>query len=364
MKGSFQMALLWLNLIIVFLLSFFSRYAATPLMESGSPVEIRPNKLLVTGALMALVCISGLRSNIGDTLAYIDIYTSNDFTWQYVMSQKDIGFGLFQMQLKNLSQDPQLLIFSTALITNVLVVTVLYKYSRMLDLSLYVYITGGLFLVSMNGIRQMLAAAIIFTATKLLIEGRWKGYFLVVICASFFHQSAFILLPLYFVVRTKAWSKSTVALVLLAVTAVIGFDQFINILFSAIENTQYAEYKNFDEGGANFLRVLINAIPLVIAYLGRERLRELFPESDYIVNMTLLGFVFMIVSTQNWIFARFTIYFGLYQLILISWLVKLFREKDQKVVYYGILAFYFVYFYYEHVVTLNIIYKSDFLNWF
>ena len=31
-------------------------------------------------------------------------------------------------------------------------------------------------LVSMNGIRQVLAAAIIFTATKYLIEGNWIKY--------------------------------------------------------------------------------------------------------------------------------------------------------------------------------------------
>ena len=59
--------------------------------------------------------------------------------------------------------------------------------------------------------------------------------------------------------------------------------------------------------------------------------------------MSLLGLVFMIISTQNWIFARFSIYFGLYQLILISWIIKLFTEKDQKLIYYAILVFYFIY---------------------
>lgn len=47
--------------------------------------------------------------------------------------------------IKSISDDPQVLIFTTALITNTLIVIVLYKYSRMLELSLYVYITGGLF---------------------------------------------------------------------------------------------------------------------------------------------------------------------------------------------------------------------------
>lgn len=70
----------------------------------------------------------------------------------------------------------------------------------------------------------------------------------------------------------------------------------------------------------------------------------------------------MAIATQNWIFARFTIYFGLYNVILMSWVISLFAKKQQKLVYYLVIGFYFVYFYYENVVTLDIIYKSDFLK--
>ena len=121
-------------------------------------------------------------------------------------------------------------------------------------------------------------------------------------------------------------------------------------------------YANSNEGGANIIRVAVNAAPLVIAYFGRERLRQIFPQSDYIVNLSILSLVFMIISTQNWIFARFNIYFDLYQLILISWVVKLFHEKDQKFVYYAILVCFFFYYYYENVISLNIVYKSDFFG--
>lgn len=357
------MTFLWINLAVVFILAFFSRYFSSPVLITnylGSAFFIKHNKLLVVGSVLSLVLISGLRSDIGDTYFYKHIYEMNDFTWEYIKSQKDQGFGILQMLLKKVSDDPQFLIFTTALITNILIVTVLYKYSRMLEVSLYVYITGGLFLVSMNGIRQVLAAAIVFTAIKFLIEGKWVHYTLVVLLASTFHQSALVLIPIYFVVRFKAWSKATAALVLLAIVIVIGFDQFSSTLFSTIENTQYGHYSNFKEGGANPLRVVVEAAPLLIAYLGRDQLREIFPKSDIIVNMALIGFVFMLISTQNWIFARFSIYFSLYQLILISWIVKLFKEKDQKLVYYGMILCYFVYYYYESVLSLGIVYESDY----
>jgi transmembrane protein EpsG len=354
------MGILWVNLVIVYMFSFISRYLASP--DLSRSTFVKPDKSMVLIVISALVLVSGLRRNIGDTYFYKHIYESNNFTWEYSLAQREIGFALLQKLLKVFSTDPQILVFVTALITNVLIVLVLYKYSRFFELSIYVYITSGMYIVSMNGIRQYVAAAIIFTATKYLLDGNWKMYMLIILVASTFHQTALILIPIYFIVRRKAWTGVTFALLFSAIIFTLGFNQLSGLLFSAIEQSDFAHYQNFGEGGANVLRVVVQAAPLVFAYLGRERLRRLFPGSDYIVNMALLGVVFMVVATQNWIFARFSIYFGLYSLILISWVIKLVAEKQQRIVYYGILLFYAVYFYYENAIALGLVYRSDFFG--
>ncbi|HHT7240182.1 MULTISPECIES: EpsG family protein [Bacillus cereus group] len=353
------MTILWMNLFIVFILAFFARYFAMPV--TTGIVMLKPNRLLILMGTTSLVLVSGFRNNIGDTYFYMHAFKVTDFNWENVQDSKNIGFSILQMILKMYTNDPQVLIFITALITNILIVAVLYKYSQMIELSLYVYIASGMYLVSMNGVRQYLTAAIIFAATKYILDGNWKKYFLIVLFASTFHQSALVLIPIFFVIRRKAWSTITFILLFFAVLIVIGFNQFAEVLFATIGDSQYGHYKDFQEGGANILRVAVEATPLILAFIGRHKLRELFPQSDYIVNMALLGLVFMIISTQNWIFARFSIYFGLYQLILISWVVKLFTRKDQKFIYYSILVFYFIYFIYEHIITLGIVYRSSYL---
>ncbi|AXY10760.1 EpsG family protein [Bacillus thuringiensis LM1212] len=352
------MTILWINLAIVFILAFFARYFAIPV--TNSLTLIKPNRLLIIMAALSLVLVAGLRNNIGDTYFYMHAYNVAEFNWEYIQNNKDMGFNIFQMILKGYKNDAQAMVFITALITNLLIVSTLYKYSRLIEISLYVYITSGMYLVSMNGIRQYLAAAIVFAATKYIFDGNWKMYVLIVLFASTFHQSALVLIPVYFLIRRRAWSGTTFLLLFLAVLIVIGFNQFTEVLFKAIEDTQYGQYKEFHEGGANILRVAVDSVPLILAYIGRDRLREIFPKCDYIVNMALLGTVFMFISTQNWIFARFSIYFGLYQLILIAWVVKLFTKKDQKLIYYSILLCYFIYFVYEHIVTLGVIYRSNY----
>ena len=274
----------------------------------------------------------------------------------------DFGFNILQLFLQNISNDPQILIFTTALITNVLIVITLYKYSRMIELSLFVFIASGMYTVSMNGIRQSLAAAIIFAATKYILDGNFKKFLLVILLASTIHQTALIFIPIYFIVRRKAWTRDTYILLGLGVLIAAGFSEFSQLLFSAIEDTKYGHYSEFDEGGSSFTRVAVTAAPLVIAFFGKEKLRELWPKSDYIVNLATLGVVFLILATKNWIFARFNIYFGLYSLILVSWLVLLMAKKDRKFIYYGIVICYLFFFIYEQVIGLNIVYKSDYIN--
>jgi transmembrane protein EpsG len=356
------MTVLWANLVIVFLLSFFSRYFSNALILNGSLISVKPNKFLTFGIISSFILVSGLRNNIGDTPFYMHSFKINEFTWEFVKTQDDMGFAILQMILKSYSDDPQILIFTTAFITNLLIIIGFYKYSRLFELSVYVYVTGGLFLVTMNGIRQCLAAAIIFSATKYLIEGNWVRYILAVIFASFFHQSALILIPIYFLVRFRAWTKATIFLLFSASLIVLGFNQFSTVLFSVIQDSQYGVYSQFNEGGANIIRVFVFSIPLIIAFFGREKLREIYPESDVIVNMAIIGLTFMIISTANWIFARFNIYFELYQIILISWIVKVFREKDQNLVYYVMILCYLAYFIFESVINLNIKYSSDYLG--
>jgi transmembrane protein EpsG len=346
---------------LVYTLSFLARYFSKP--NFTHEPFITPNKLLLFLSMLTLVLISGLRNNIGDTFFYMHSYKLGNSDLDSINFEGDFGFEILQSLLHYISDDPQILIFATALLTNVMVVLVLYKYSRMLEIALFIYITSGMHTVTMNGIRQSLAAAIVFTATKYLLGGNWKKYFLIILLASTIHQTALIFIPIYFIVRREAWTKSTFTILMMGVGIAFGFNEFSNLLFNAIEDTKYGHYSDFSEGGANIVRVIVTALPLIIAFLGREKLKELWSNNDYIVNLATLGVVFMIVATQNWIFARFNIYFGLYSLILFSWIIKLFTKQSQNLIYYGLIVFYISYYYYEHVVSLNIIYKSNYLIW-
>ncbi|OAS85133.1 EpsG family protein [Metabacillus litoralis] len=354
------MTIMWVNLTLVYMFALLARYFSRPLYFGSQ--FIKPSKVLVFLVITSLVLVSGLRNNIGDTYFYMHSYSNTEFSLSNIDFTGDFGFNLLQLFLQTFSSDPQILILTTALITNSLIVIALSKYSRIFELAVYVYITSGMFTVSMNGIRQYLAAGIIFMATKYILNGNFKKYFFIILLAATFHKTALVLLPIYFIVRRKAWSKVTFGLIIFSIFIVLGFNLFIDLLFTSLSNTQYGHYSEFQEGGASFLRLAVNTAPILIAFLGKEKLRELWPKSDYIVNLSIISSLFLVISTQNWIFARFNIYFGLYNLVLVSWLIVLFKDNSKKFIYYAILICYLIFFYYEQVISLNIVIESKYFN--
>lgn len=350
------MTIFWITLLLTYFFSLIARLIKNEQMDFD--LNKKPNIFLVICVLIFLTAVSGLRANIGDTNTYKMFYLRINHSWENLKFEEDFGFYILQIILKQFSDDPQILLILCAFLTNTLIIITLYKYSRPFELSIYLYITSGMYLVTMNGMRQYLAAAIIFYAIRYIENKRFSKYLLCVLLASTIHFSALIMIPIYFVVNRKAWSLLTVLLFIFMILITVAFDQFNSVLFGVIENSKYGHYSSFEEGGANIFRALFHFLPVILAFIGRERLRELWNRSDIVVNMSILNFLFYFLATQNWIFARFSIYFGLSNLILIPMLIFVFVKKDRLIIYMSIMILYLIYFYYEQAVVLRINYES------
>ena len=317
----------------------------------------------VSLAALVFIIISGLRCGIGDTGMYMHSYrlmvqdpSSADFS-------RDAGFTALSFILSQISSNPQTLIFVVALITNGLNIAMFYKYKSYLELQLYLYMASGYFTVTMNGIRQCLAAALVFVCNKFIVNGDFKKYLIFVLLISLFHGSALIMIPIYFIVRQKAWSKNVVKLIFLACIGVIFYDSFSEVLFKALQNTQYGHYSEFQEGGSSIVRTIVNAVPVILAYIKRDELKEKWPESNIFVNMSLINVIFVAFGMMNWIFNRFSLYFQLYNFILLPFIIKnCFKGKERRLIYIGFLICYFIFFYKEQVIQLSMDYQSDYLN--
>lgn len=312
---------------------------------------------------LILLFVSGLREGIGDTNTYKYSYTLLANNPNLFKFEGDFGLDLLSLVLIQISTDPQILIFITALITNLFNTITFNKYRSYLELQVYIYITSGYYTVTMNGIRQCLVAAILFACTSMIIEGKFKKYLIIVLLASTIHKSALILIPIYYISRQEVWSKQIIKLIILAVIGIVFYNQLEPIFFKLIGNTQYGHYSEYDGGGSSFIRTVVNSIPVILAYLKKNELKEKWNNSNIFVNIAVINLVFVAFGMYQWIFNRFTLYFQLYNFILIPYIIKnCFKGKEKRLLYIGVIICYFIFFYREQVIGLNMNYTSKYLD--
>lgn len=156
------------------------------------------------------------------------------------------------------------------------------------------------------------------------------------------------MIPVYFIVRRKAWSPAIFCLSAVFLGMTFLYQKFLSVFVVVLENSSYSHYEKWlmtNTNGMNITKIAVLILPLFLAFCYRERLRKLWPHIDIVVNLCLLGFLFGLLATKDVIFARFNIYFGLYQMILIPYFVRIFDEKSNALIYIAIVACYFLYSY-------------------
>jgi transmembrane protein EpsG len=303
-------------------------------------------------SLFILVALSGLRSSIGDTGYYMYSYKNLTIDFSSLLSYRDFGFIVYQLVLKQFFHHPQALIFITALITLVLIFKTINRYTISISFSVFLFITSGIYLSSMNGIRQFLAASIIFYATPIMFNRKMWKYILIVLIASTIHNSALIMIPVYFFAKIELSQKMVLFLLAVVTMVSVRFYDFFNIFSIILENTNYGLYidsfGSISYDGANFLRIAFSALPVILSLLYRKKLLQKLEYFNYYFNFTVLNFIFMIFASNNWLFARMGFYFSLYNLLLIPAILSIcFANEERYTAYYITMCLFMIFFYFD-----------------
>lgn len=327
----------------------------------------RNANLLITIVIISIfTLVSGLRSGIGDTYYYVHSYNSITPNYDIANSAYEPGFTIFLMILKSISEDPQFMILITSLIINVCNIWVIRKYSKdNFELGVFLYMVSY-YIVTMNGIRQSLVASIIFLCTPLIINRKFKTYCLIMIALSTFHISALVMIPIYLVAIQKEWSKQIWVAIIAFIVVMMFYEPAISLVYKILGNSKYAGYEDFNEGGANIIRVIVYFVPVMLSYIKRENLKQ-WENGNIFINMTLINFLIMAISYYNWIFARFTIYTQLYVIITLPFIIKksFNNIKEKRVIYYFLILCYIVFFVVDSKMSgINYTSKFNIINFF
>ena len=338
------------TLVLSMLFAWRLQHAATLQREYGNDGLWRFVWLFLL--LVVLGGVVGFRNGVGtDYGNYIDVFTIiQSKTYEEIWEERESLFGVLNLFCANVFGEYLPMFVISAGLTVTLILIGIYKESSEYILSFFLLIGGMYFFDLFNGMRQMISTAIMFAAYPLLKRGKWIWLIILTLISCEFHSSAVLILLVFFY-ASKVRPKSPVLWLTILVFALIYlfYNAFVESLINLLNETDsiYAGYESMliaKDQGANALRFGLAAVPGILGLLFWKQLSLQRDDAGILLNLSIINALFMLIATKHWIFARFSMFFGIYNILLWPEILKCFEPKSRQIMRLGVIAVYFVYF--------------------
>lgn len=348
-------------IVAVWLLSpLFNQVYTVHLSKWEKKIEYR--WMAVLFIMIPLIYFAGMRGDTvwSDTPAYRALYDElpssiSGLADYFTDDFKDKGFIVFSVMIKHIAGDNSNIYFSIiAAICLICVIVTYKKYSSNFIVSILLFVVSADYLQwTYNGIRQFIPVAILFACAGLIARKKYVPVIILIILLSSIHATALLMLPVIFIVSGRSFNKKTL-LFLIGILLAIGFiDHFTNIIADFMQNSQYSQEVDqfLSTEGTSIQRVIVYSVPSFLAILLRKRI---IMKNDVVlnvcVNMSLMtsGIYLLSAFSSGLFLGRLSIYFSLYNYILLPWEIETaFDKKTERLLYVMMISFYLIYYVYQ-----------------
>lgn len=319
--------------------------------------------------------LAAMRTSSNDTYAYITSFGNLKGTWQAFWDQvasagegKDWAFDAVSILFKILVSDDYHLWFALyAVVESAAFIYILRRSSVSLLDSCFFFFCSTLYYNYFSMMRQWFAIVILFAASRLIAEKKFFRYLIICLVVAQFHNSAYLMIPVYFLVQGKAWSKKQFAFIIIAMLSMIYFDSILETLDSSLSGTtyDYAIAAMNSGSGSSIIRAYIAAVPVFLAFLYRDEIKS--PMINICVNMSFFNLLLNILAafTSGLYIIRFATYLNVYNMILYPYLLNVcIRGRNRMIIKPLFYAIYLVFYVYQMNYQGAFSYGSDILGYF
>lgn len=361
--------------IAFLLLMQVSRYPLrTPHVLSGRKYAY-PKGLFVA-AFLTLTFVAAFRQGFVDTRVYKMLYEQIGTDWNNAFNDtiptKDYGFSLLMILLNRINSDPQFLVIVTSLITMTAYIVTLGKYADDVPFSFFLFLCVA-YLGCMNGIRQVLAGALLTLAFPWLRDKKWIPFCLLVLLLSTFHASVLVMIPLCFIISGKRMNWGIWIYLGLIAMCFIAPNAAYQAMETILEDSIYADYLE-NESKMGVMRFLVALVPAILAFLycwiqkgnhaGENKHCENYTSQrmiDILINMEIVEIGFIALGLRMVYFARISMYFTCVMPLLLPVAISgVFTKKSAQIVKRLAILMYLFYFAYQIYSYENYGYFYDF----
>lgn len=291
--------------------------------------EIKKSKInnIIFLSVLSLVMItmSYLRAgSVGiDYKQYADYFTQvRNGGWSFLISNAngyriEPGYSLLNYFVSLFTGDVHIFMLFVSILIVGLTAVLLYKYSPIPWIGMFVFISFGFFGNSLSFLRQSIAIAIFLFAVHFLKEKKLIPYILIVLLAASFHKAMIIMIPVYFIAHIKVNWKSLTAYA--AITALIMALSWP--LFNFITKYVYQYYAT-QEGlyymlGRDWQTATIPVITTITILIVKNFILKRDPKNVVLINFSIYSGLLYIMTCQHFLFQRFGMMFFTSAILLV-----------------------------------------------
>jgi len=293
--------------------------------------------------VVVLTLFAGLRTSYNDTGMYMRSFSSAPAVSEFLGNSENLNpfrnplYMFYRSALREITDNPQILIFTTSAFTQICFVRFFKRYSDSFTFSIFIYFCLGTFVFTLAALKQVVAMAIMTLAFPYLTENKLGKYYLLMITAMLVHTYAiaFAVLPLF---RTKPWRWVTFVFLGIIAIIVMNFESAITTFLEQAEELgkSVSEEEVFADNTINVFRLAVYAVTPLISLVFQRWILRNSSQADYLlIHMSILSFAFMLMGTQAGanMFGRMGNYFELGTICCLPMMLKkTFNDRSYKLV--------------------------------
>lgn len=248
-----------------------------------------------------------------------------------LLSSTEYLYNIIVWLSTKLFTNSQGLLIITGTLTVLLYFRAIKKHAQDYSFGILLLFLMGIFYNTFNGIQQCLAAGVFFAFYDCIPKKNVKRFFVVAIICCAIHNASLFLLLFYYIGNVKFKSIKSIALSgLLAIGAVVVYRVLPSIISATGMLTEYYDILTTGHYGVGWIRILVNLIPTMLAFLIPQEVNERESNLNTIANFSLLNTVLYLVSILDTYIARFALFTIPFNVLLLANILDYFTPDSRK----------------------------------
>jgi len=211
---------------------FFALFFCSAMLEVGG-LKKSQAKWLLGGLTVILILFVGLRFHTGaDWFIYHQIFDASLSSQNNNPHNTEYGYLLLNKLFKYVFDNYYVMQFAVTMFVGISTYRLYKRYSEYPIVSLSLFVWMLFYTILMAQVRQSIALAIIIFATPYIFDRKPLRFLIAIIAASFFHISAVVAIPLYFLY--KNYGKTVPVILMLSAQIFYFFPEITEIIVRAI----------------------------------------------------------------------------------------------------------------------------------